>query len=184
MNPSYQIDSELTLRPFEPDDSEALYRVIDTNREAIRVYMRWVDEVTGPDWATTHIDQWRQIQAETGTLFLAIELDGALVGSVFHVRPDMKNNVVEIGYWLAAPARGRGVATRAVSKLLDITFDDLGFNRVNIRIAPGNKPSLALAKRLGLEPEGVSRQAWKIRDEYWDSVEFGVLADEWKRGGP
>ncbi len=183
MNPVYKIDDDITLRPFEPDDAETLYKIIDANREAIRVYMRWVDEVTGPDWTTARIEEWQQIQAETGTLFLAIELDGVLVGSVFHVRPDMKNNVVEIGYWLAESARGRGVATRAVRKLLDISFSELGFNRVNIRIAPNNKPSLAIVERLGLKPEGVCRQAWKVGDEYWDAVEFGVLADEWKSGG-
>tara|TARA_R110002111_G_scaffold218800_2_gene280950 strand:+ start:702 stop:1256 length:555 start_codon:yes stop_codon:yes gene_type:complete len=183
MKKVYKLGDELMLRTFESSDADELYRVIDANREAIGEYMRWVDEVAGPDWATTHIEQWQQTQAETGVLFLAIVLCGELVGSVFHVRPDMKNNVVEVGYWLAESARGKGVATRALRKLLDVTFGELGFNRVNIRIAPGNKPSLAIAKRLGLEPEGVCRQAWKVGDEYWDAVEFGVLASEWETGG-
>lgn len=178
----YKVDDEITLCTFEPTDAESLYRVIDTNREAIKVYMRWAEEVTGVDWVKTQISQWREMQSQTGCLCLGIQLRGDLVGAVYHLRPDMVNNSVELGYWLADSARGRGVAVRAVRKLLDVTFAGLGFNRVNIRIAPCNKSSLALAERLGLKPEGVTRQAWRVENEYWDAVEFGALADEWKEG--
>ncbi len=182
MSHVYKVDDEITLRTFEPTDAESLYRVIDTNREAIKVYMRWAEEVTGVDWVKTQIDRWHEMQSQTGCLCLGIQLQGDLVGAVYHLRPDTVNNLVELGYWLAASARGRGVAVRAVRKLLNVTFDELGFNRVNIRVSPCNKSSLALAERLGLKPEGVSREAWKVGDEYWDAVEFGVLSAEWDGG--
>lgn len=180
MSITYQIADDLTLRQIELADAERLFAVVDGNRRALLPWMRWVNEVTDVDVLRSHIRQWLTQTAETGCMSLGVELDGELVGVVFHIRPDQVNNVVEVGYWLGESARGRGVATRAVKKMLNITFNELGFNRVNIRIAPQNKPSLALAERLGLKPEGVCRQAWKVGDEYWDAVEFGVLAGEWK----
>lgn len=179
----YPVDDGVCLKRVELTDAERLFAVIDANRAVILPWMRWANEVSDAGVLRGMIAGWLTQTAETGCMSLGIELDGELVGVVFHIRPDKVNHVVEVGYWLAESARGRGVATRAVKKMLDITFNELGFNRVNIRIAPQNRASLALAERLGLKSEGVCRQAWKVGDEYWDAVEFGVLAEEWKGGG-
>ena len=183
MTRHYPVDDDLCLKRVELIDAERLFAVINANRAVILPWMRWVNEVTGVEVMRSMIGDWLKQTAETGCVTLGIELNGELVGAVFHIRPDKQNEVVEVGYWLAEAARGKGVATRAVGKMLDITFNELGFNRATFRIAPGNKPSLALVKRLGVTREGVSRQAWKVGDEYWDAVEFGVLASEWKGGG-
>ena len=184
MKLTYQIDNDLALRLVEPRHADELYALIDANRHAILPWMQWAKEVSEVSVIREHICGWVKQTAEMGCMSLGVELDGELVGMVFHIRPDKRSNQVEVGYWLAESARGRGVATRAVRALIDLTFRELGFNRVNIRIEPRNKPSLALAKRLGLEPEGISRQSWKIGDEYWDATEFGVLADEWEPTSP
>jgi len=182
MNFTYQIDDEITLRLIEPDHAEAFFTLVDANRDAILPWMRWVNKVTGVESVREMIGKWHEMKSETGCMSLGIELDGVLVGAVFHVRPDLVNKQVEVGYWLAESARGRGAAARSVRAMLDITFRDLGFNRVNVRVAPQNTASLALAKRLGLTREGVSRQAWWDGMRYWDAVEFGVLAEEWVVG--
>lgn len=178
----YRIDDEMTLRLIEPDHAEAFFVVVDANRDVLLPWMCWVNEATDVEAVRVMIGQWLEMKNETGCMSLGIELDGELVGVVFHVRPDRVNHQVEVGYWLAKSARGRGVATRAVRAMLDITFRDLGFNRVNVRVAPQNTASLALADRLGLTREGVSRQAWWDGQRYWDAVEFGVLAEEWLVG--
>jgi len=176
---TYKIDDDLTLRLIEPDQAGELFALVDTNRDALLPWMRWVNEVTDAEVLRGMIGQWVEQTVETGCMSLGIELDGELVGVVFHIRPDMVNKQVEVGYWLAESARGRGAASRAVRAMLDITFRDLGFNRVNVRVAPQNKASLALAQRLGLTREGVTRQAWLVGEIYFDAVEFGVLAGEW-----
>lgn len=183
MSLTYPITDELVLRQIEPSDAQRLFAVIDANRPTLRPWMRWTAEVTDAEALRGMIEQWCRQTQETGCMSLGIELEGELVGVVFHLRSDLVNSQVEVGYWLAASARGRGVATKAVKKMLDVTFNELGFNRVNVRIAPTNQPSLALAARLGLVREGVTRQAWKVGEGYVDAVEFGVLAEEWKGGG-
>ncbi len=182
MSFTYRIDNELTLRLIEPDHADAFFALVEANREALLPWMRWVNEVAGVESVRAMIGQWLEMKDKTGCMSLGIELEGTLVGAVFHVRPDQINKQVEVGYWLAQTARGRGVASRAVGAMLDITFLDLGFNRVNVRVAPGNSASLALAKRLGLTREGVTRQAWCVGDTFYDAVEFSVLAEEWKGG--
>ncbi len=184
MNFTYRIDNEITLRLIEPRHAEELFAVVDANREALLPWMRWVSEVTDVQVLRDHIGLWLTQTAETGCMSLGIELDGELVGVVFHVRPDTVNKQVEVGYWLAKSARGRGAASRAVRAFIDITTRDLSFNRVNIRIAPQNTASLGVAERLGFKREGLSRQAWRVDETYYDAVEFGVLADEWQVTSP
>ncbi len=181
---TYQIDDEVSLRLIEPRHAEELYAVVDANRDSLLPWMRWVNEVTDAEVLRGHIKQWLLQTAETGCMSLGIELAGELVGVVFHIRPDMVNKQVEVGYWLATWARGRGAVTRAVRAVCDFTFRELGFNRINVRVAPGNAASLAVAERLACVREGVSRQAWLADGKYWDAVEYSLLADEWQATSP
>ena len=65
--------------------------------------------------------------------------------------------VGELSYYLAPRARGRGVATRAVSLLADWAEDELDLRRLELHVLAGNEASLRLAERLSFEREGVLR---------------------------
>ena len=69
--------------------------------------------------------------------------------------------------------------TRAVSALVDHAFSSLGLNRVEIRAAPENRRSRAIADRLGFQLEGTLRQAQRIGDQYLDNAVYSMLAEEW-----
>lgn len=81
-----------------------------------------------------------------GWLVLA---DGEVVGECgWRGGPDADGDV-EIGYGLAAPARGRGLGTEAVGVLVAWAERQPGVRRVLARVLPGNQPSLRLLRRLG-----------------------------------
>lgn len=65
----------------------------------------------------------------------------------------------ELGYWVAAEARGRGVATRASRLLLRHAFDHLGVGAVVLQAAVDNTGSNAVARALGFRPVGLLRSA-------------------------
>jgi RimJ/RimL family protein N-acetyltransferase len=60
--------------------------------------------------------------------------------------------VADVGYWVAAPARGRGVATRAVELLAGWAFGTLGLERLELRAHEDNAASHAVARRAGFAP--------------------------------
>ena len=84
---------------------------------------------------------------------------------------------VELAVWLAATARGRGVAHAALSLVLDWLFE-VGFRRAELRTTTSNEPMRALAGRLGFVREGVLRQFAVERGVPVDVVVFGLLRDE------
>ena len=91
---------------------------------------------------------------------LAITLDGALVGSVDLRIEAADGRTGEIGYWVAAAARGRGVASTAARLLSDFGFDTLGLRRIELNAAVGNAASRRVAEKAGFELEGI-RRAWR-----------------------
>ncbi|MEZ5374630.1 MAG: GNAT family N-acetyltransferase [Microthrixaceae bacterium] len=60
----------------------------------------------------------------------------------------------ELGYWLAAPARGRGLLTAAAESLLDWAARQ-GARSIGIAVLVGNLPSIKVARRLGAHHTGV-----------------------------
>jgi RimJ/RimL family protein N-acetyltransferase len=73
----------------------------------------------------------------------------------------------EVGWWVAADHRGRGVARAAVRLLVDWALDRAGLVQVWARVAPGNTASAQVAAAAGLARLGAAGGA-----------------DVWARGGP
>ncbi|MEM6334471.1 MAG: GNAT family N-acetyltransferase [Planctomycetota bacterium] len=180
MTLAHDIGDSVKLRPYTADDAEVLYRALDADRDAIGKFMLWVYDVDSVEKARSTIEAWVKQNEEHRTLALAIEHEGELLGSAFHCNANRLHGHVEIGYWLTTQARGKGIATRAVKTLLDLTFGELGFHRALLRIAPDNHASVAIAERLGLECEGRMRDLWKLRDgTRRDGLFYATTADRW-----
>jgi len=61
---------------------------------------------------------------------------------------------VEIGWWLAPFAWGRGYATEAALALRDFAFGALGLDHLTVVLWPENVRSVAVAERIGGTPLG------------------------------
>jgi RimJ/RimL family protein N-acetyltransferase len=111
---------------------------------------------------------------------VALRADGELAGDAM-VRPFAgSEHDVELGITLAPSARGRGLATEAVTALTDALF---GAGRVKVAayVDVRNGPSLRLFDRLGFRREGLVHHGFKGRDGLVDEVLFGLSADLWRK---
>ena len=77
---------------------------------------------------------------------------GAPLGAAGLAVIDWDQLAADVGYWLAAPARGGGLATRAVALLALWAFDTLGLERLELRTNEDNSASQAVARRAGFAP--------------------------------
>jgi RimJ/RimL family protein N-acetyltransferase len=102
--------------------------------------------------------------------------DDELLGSIDVRRRDDRR--ASIGYLVAGPARGRGVARRAVRLLSEWALAELGVARLEIHVRPDNPASQAVAERAGFKREGVLRSHLEIKGRRYDSVVFSLLADD------
>src|SRR5918999_6500308 len=73
---------------------------------------------------------------------------GGLLGAI-GIRPGVGDRGAEVGYWVAAPARRRGTAARALRLLAEWALRDLGEERVQVVAHPLNEASQRVALRAG-----------------------------------
>jgi RimJ/RimL family protein N-acetyltransferase len=100
---------------------------------------------------------------------------GELLGSISLMRFAWEHRRAEVGYWLAAPARGRGHATRAVRLICAWGFADLRLERIDLLAATGNRASQTVAERAGFHREAVLRSYMMGAEERQDMVAFALL---------
>ncbi len=104
-----------------------------------------------------------------------ILVDGEIAGVAGFHRVDRVNQTTSIGYWMDASHQGRGLMTATIGTLVDHAFEQWGLHRVELRIAPENKRSRAVAARLGFQEEGVLRGAERFGDEHRDLIMHSLL---------
>jgi RimJ/RimL family protein N-acetyltransferase len=83
--------------------------------------------------------------------------DDSFLGFAAVVELQLPERQGELGYMLAPHARGRGAAGRAVALLTRWCFEELGLERLEMRISPANEGSRRVAERAGYRLEGLLR---------------------------
>lgn len=82
----------------------------------------------------------------------------------------------EIGYWTAPWARGRGVATEALSLLSLWAMENLGLGRLDLYAEPENEASHAVALRAGFERGELVRSGIALRGRRYDVIRFTLAS--------
>jgi RimJ/RimL family protein N-acetyltransferase len=103
--------------------------------------------------------------------------DGAVLGGV-GLKLHPSHSVAEVGYWVAAHARRRGIATRAVRLMARWAFTRLEVERLELLTNVGNEASEGVARKCGFRREGVLRSARVIKGERVDLTLFSLLPGE------
>ena len=81
-----------------------------------------------------------------------------------------------LGYWVARHAGGRGLATQAVARMLDVAFVDLRLHRVQAETLLDNARSQRVLAKNGFERIGVASAYLHIAGRWQDHVLFQRLA--------
>jgi RimJ/RimL family protein N-acetyltransferase len=93
-----------------------------------------------------------------------------LIGTVGLMEVDRSRGYGEIGYWTAAPARGRGLTPRAVALMRDWAHAELGLTGIELLPHRDNRPSQRVAEKAGFSDTGELRTVGRMppgrRDGY------------------
>jgi RimJ/RimL family protein N-acetyltransferase len=92
---------------------------------------------------------------------------------------DTHNRSAHVGVSLRAAVRGRGYGTDTVAVLCHYAFVVLGLHRLGLETLADNEAMLAVARRCGFVPEGITRESSWLTGRFTDDVLLGLLATEW-----
>jgi RimJ/RimL family protein N-acetyltransferase len=113
-----------------------------------------------PDFASAWVNRYVQGWQDGSRAGFAIHSHEAVfLGFGGVVDLDLDAAQGEIGYVVAAEARGRGIATQAVGLLTRWGFDELELERITLVIDVANAVSEKVAERCGYVREGTLRSA-------------------------
>lgn len=164
--------SDFQLVKLEPTtaNAERLLAAMNENREFLAEFLEWVDSYTTTEKALANIE--KSYGDNVCAYFIMVADD--IVGKIGFV--DSDDNMGEISYWLAHGFNGRGIMTRALNKLTEMGFADMGLKRIQLTIDAKNIPSAAVALRCGYECEGILRKYFVLRGVPRDMKMFSKVA--------
>jgi RimJ/RimL family protein N-acetyltransferase len=102
---------------------------------------------------------------------------GKGIGCAGFIRIDHYTGKSDIGYWLGKNYWRQGYGYEAACALFKYAFTKLKLQRIEAAIYSGNRPSQALAKKLGFRKEGTRRRASRslATGKLHDVMIYGLL---------
>ncbi len=151
-------DGVVSLREWDQADAPAVAAACAEDEIAWWMHLipQPYTENDAHDYIASVEAAWRD---GTGGTFAVLDEHGEIAGSIGMRVIDPLNDVVEVGYWAAAPARGRGLTTRALRLICAWLFDVVGAQRIQLRADVLNIASQRVAQKAGFVREGTLRSS-------------------------
>lgn len=173
------IDENHFLERLNLSHVDAIFNAIDQNRKFLRKWLPFVDFTQKASdtekFVRSILDKPYSRRDEVYVIWFKHDFAG-LIG---FKDLDRINDKIEIGYWLIEKMTGRGIATAATRKMVNLAFRNMEMNRIQIRCGVGNNKSSAIPRRLGFSFEGIERAGERHNHNYIDLEVFSLLKREW-----
>lgn len=173
----------LVLRPFRRRDVEALVAAVRDSGPELKRWLPWAQGRYGRADAVRFVRDSAAAWSEGRAYDFAIRTpddDERHLGNVSVWHTSRREQAGEIGYWIRSTESGRGIATEATARILQVGFEELRLHRIVLRIAIGNRPSERIAEKLGFTKEGVLRKEVLVNGDWLDHSLWGILDEEFR----
>jgi ribosomal-protein-alanine N-acetyltransferase len=138
----------LSLRQFEPEDSDALATIL-SDPETMRYYPAPFDRAAVADWIQRNRTRYKN--DGFGLWATILNSTGELIGDCGLIRQNVDGvDEIEIGYHVRRDLWARGYASEAASACRDYGFRNLAVDRLISLIRPENLASRRVAEKNGM----------------------------------
>jgi len=172
--PDHILTPRLLLRAFRTDDAEAIFSRYAADPAATR-YVGFRTH-RSPEDVRGFLQLVAESRAKGRGYAFAVTLPGAgLIGSI---GCDVKQATVTVGYLLARPWWGRGLASEALQALVGWARVQPGVWRVDALCHPDNLASIRVLEKAGLQREALLRRAAafpNLGEEPQDCLVFALV---------
>lgn len=161
----------LLLRCWGSADAPKLQEAIAASMEHLRPWMPWIaHEPESVERKQRRLDRFRR-RFEQGRDFIygAFDPSETKVLGGFGLHRRIGAGAAEIGYWVHVDHVGRGLGTEGAAAMVQVGFETLKLNRIEIHCDPRNVASAAIPPKLGFTlqvtvPGCVTSPSMKPRD--------------------
>jgi ribosomal-protein-serine acetyltransferase len=176
--------ARLELRRYGCQDATGILELVEQNREKLT---REFPQIAGlqsieeaKSLAKEKLEQW-----EAGKTFcygIWRKEGREQIGQIQVKNIAWEIPAAELGYFIGTAWQRQGYASESVLGILRLAFQEMGFQRIFVRILPSNRESFALAKKLGFQEEGLLRRAFRCGYGQLHDVKFlSLTMDDFRR---
>jgi ribosomal-protein-serine acetyltransferase len=176
------LDEGTALKRLQVGSSRLIFNAIDSDREHLRRWLPFVDDTHKAEDTEMFIKSILHTNCPGKDLIYEIWIKGEFAGLIALKEIDGWNKKTEIGYWIISKYQRMGIITRSCEKLIELSFNQLGLNRVQIRVATGNARSALVPERLRFTIEGIERAGELHHGKFFNLLVYSILKKEWQSG--
>ena len=160
--------SRCSVRSWRSDDLPALVAHADNRK----IWLNLRDRFPHPYTRQAGREFLRTVQLQRPETLFAITVGGEAVGGIgFVMLADVERVSSEVGYWLAEPFWGRGIATEALVAVTGYAIETHGFTRLFAVPFASNHASRRVLEKAGYVLEGRLRRS---------AIKDGHIVDQWQ----
>jgi RimJ/RimL family protein N-acetyltransferase len=165
----------IQLREFSNDDIACLPGLCNN----INIWKNLRDLFPHPYTMEDAIDFVSYCQSLDPPQNFAITYKGQLAGSIGTiVQKDIYQHSGELGFWIAEPYWGKGIATEATKQIIEYAFNELKLERLFASVFDFNKASQKVLKKNGFQLECIARKGYVKNAVIGDEYRYFLLKDE------
>jgi len=169
----------LILRRMHAADSSAIFDILSD----FKVTDFYDDDAfTDIAQASDQIEAWENGYKNRVCIRWGIcqKYEGTIIGSCGYYGIHTWNLRASFGYELASEYWRQGIMTEALRAMIDYGFDEMGLNRIDAVVMPGNIASIKMLERLGFRNEGRLEEYEKWGGKgFVDLFMFAMLRKDW-----
>ncbi len=174
----YLETERLVLRKMEMRDAPDMYEY--SRDPQVAKHVLWEAHTSVSDTKAYIRYMLRKYRAGEPSSWCIVEKStDKVVGTIGYMWYQKDNSSAEVGYSLARRCWNRGYMTEALRAVLDYTFRELGFNRVEAQHEIDNGASGAVMRKCGMQKEGTLRSRLYNKGKYVDVDLYAILRKDY-----
>ena len=168
----------LVLRRYVAEDALAMFRNWASDPEVTR-FLTWPPQAS-VDVTRQLLQDWEARYAQPDIYHWGLELrqTGELIGDISVVHINETIDEAELGWCMGRAWWGQGLMPEAGRAVLRWLFDGAGFNRVCARHDVENPKSGRVMQKIGMQFEGIQRQAGRNNRGIVDIATYAILRSD------
>jgi RimJ/RimL family protein N-acetyltransferase len=163
------------IRSYEINDQDALMKYANNDKISKNLRDSFPYPYTEREshaWISAAINQNPELN-------FAIANNDELIGGIgLMLQPDVYRFSAEIGYWIAEPFWGKGIASLTLLALSKYAFEQFDLNRIFAGVFQGNRASMRVLEKSGFKLEGRLRNAVYKENRFKDQLMYSILKED------
>ncbi len=179
------ITERAILKSFTVSDSQALYNLIQQNKDRLIDSFPITLDNTSNETVTGYFIQKKNADWEERISFafgMRESQSNQLIGYINIKNIDWVIPRAELAYFIDSGFEGRGLMKEALNKIIEFCFEELKMYRLFLRVMTSNESSYKIAEGLGFIREGILRKDHRTFDgRLVDLYYYGMTYEDYKK---